>query len=139
MNKRIIYIIEAILMVICCFIGNFEDAFVGGAFAIAAVYNLIVCIFYKKWTGYRFYIFIRNMLFEWAVFLFSVIFLYGLYIMIFGYADYGFFGDCEPTYYYGLDAICNNLFLIIAGIPLLILCGIYILLFYLTVIRYRKN
>ena len=139
MNKKTIYIIEAILMVICCFIGVFEDAFVGGAFVIAAIYNLIVCLFYKKWTGDRFYIFIRNMLFEWAVFLFSVIFLYGLYIMIFGYADYGFFGDREVIYYYGLDAICNNLFLIIAGIPLLILCGIYILIIYLTVIRNRKK
>ncbi len=138
-RKLIIYGIEAVLMMICCTIGFFEDAFIAEAFAIAFTYNVVITILYRRLTGDRFYKFIANMILEWAITLFLLGLLYGVWLLLYGYTDYGLFGMGEGVHYSGIDALLNNIAFIVICIPSMIINGIYVATYCIVHSKKRKK
>ena len=106
-NRKIHYIIELILMLICLGIGMFEDAFILAAFVVATFYNLLYIVVFRNFTGETLKEGIANIILIWAIGLTVLIVGYLIFIFIFGHTAYGLFAS-EGTTYYGVDAWKNS-------------------------------
>ncbi len=114
-NKLIHRIIVVCFALVCIFIGHFEDAFVGAAFLLATVYNLVYIIFLRKITGESVLGSIANIILIWGCIINVLVVSYMIYIFFAGYTDYGLFGWGPGIEYHGVDAWLNNWLVIIAA------------------------
>ncbi len=128
-NKLIHRIIVVCFALVCIFIGHFEDAFVGAAFLLATIYNLVYIIFLRKMTGESVLGAITGIILIWACVINVLVVSYMLYIFFAGYTDYGLFGWGPGIEYHGVDAWMNNILVIIvtpAEVINFIYIGIYV-------------